>query len=147
MHSSFNKDESALPQLDPEPDVMMDINTTPLIDILLVLIIMLIITIPAQLHSVNLDMPVSQAQKTKEPQVIKISIDEKNHISWNGSLIDSQAELDAKFASIQSNVSDAEVHIRSSAKAKYDTTIKVLASAQRHQIRKIGIVGVDEFSM
>ena len=146
MHSSFNKDESALPQLDPEPDVMMDINTTPLIDILLVLIIMLIITIPAQLHSVNLDMPVNQAQKTKEPEVIKISIDDQNRILWNGISIENQFDLESRFTALSSKQDPAEIHILSSGKAKYGTAIKVLASAQRHQIKKIGIVGIDEFA-
>jgi len=146
MHASFNTDEQLLPQLDPEPEVMMDINTTPLIDILLVLIIMLIITIPPQLHSVNLDMPVNQAQKTKEPVVIKINIDDKNNILWNGSLLESQEEIDSRFKELQSNSENAEIHIRSTGKAKYDTAIRVLASAQRHGIKKIGMVGIEEFN-
>jgi len=146
MHTPFNTNASLLPKLDPEPEVMMDINTTPLIDILLVLIIMLIITIPPQLHSVNLDMPVNQAQKTKEPEVIKISIDDRNHITWNGSAIESQQEIEAKFSALESNKDNAEIHIRSTGKAKYDTAIQVLASAQRHHIKKIGIVGIEEFN-
>jgi biopolymer transport protein ExbD len=146
MNFSSTK-EPLLPHLAPEPDVMMDINTTPLIDILLVLIIMLIITIPAQLHSVNLDMPVNPAQRTKEPNVIKISIDDKNSMSWNGSPIESQDELDARFSNIRLNNENVEIHIRSSARARYDTAIKVLASAQRHEIKKIGIVGLDEFNL
>lgn len=146
MNFSSTK-EPLLPHLAPEPDVMMDINTTPLIDILLVLIIMLIITIPAQLHSVNLDMPVNPAQRTKEPRVIKISIDDKNSMSWNGSPIESQDELDARFSNIRLNNENVEIHIRSSARARYDTAIKVLASAQRHEIKKIGIVGLDEFNL
>jgi biopolymer transport protein ExbD len=146
MNFSSTK-EPLLPHLAPEPDVMMDINTTPLIDILLVLIIMLIITIPAQLHSVNLDMPVSPAQRIKEPRVIKISIDDKSNMSWNGSPIESQDELDARFSNIRLNNENIEIHIRSSARARYDTAIKVLASAQRHEIKKIGIVGLDEFNL
>jgi len=146
MNFSSTK-EPLLPHLAPEPDVMMDINTTPLIDILLVLIIMLIITIPAQLHSVNLDMPVSPAQRIKEPRVIKISIDDKSNMSWNGSPIESQDELDARFSNIRLNNENVEIHIRSSARARYDTAIKVLASAQRHEIKKIGIVGLDEFNL
>jgi len=146
MNFSSTK-EPLLPHLAPEPEVMMDINTTPLIDILLVLIIMLIITIPAQLHSVNLDMPVSPAQRTIEPRVIKINIDDKNNMSWNGSPIESQDELDARFSNIRLNNENVEIHIRSSARAKYYTAIKVLASAQRHEIKKMGIVGLDEFNL
>ena len=146
MNFSSTK-EPLLPHPAPEPEVMMDINTTPLIDILLVLIIMLIITIPAQLHSVNLDMPVNPAQRTIEPRVIKINIDDKNNMSWNGSPIESQDELDARFSNIRLNNENVEIHIRSSARARYDTAIKVLASAQRHEIKKIGIVGLDEFNL
>lgn len=132
--------------MDQEPDVLMDINTTPLIDILLVLIVMLIITIPAQLHSVNLDMPVSQPQKTKVNEVIKISIDEKDRISWNGNLINSDSELEKRFEDIGADSERQEIHVYSNGKAKYEVAIKVMASAQRHQIKKIGIVGIDEFA-
>jgi len=132
--------------MDQEPDVLMDINTTPLIDILLVLIVMLIITIPAQLHSVNLDMPVSQPQKTKVNEVIKISIDEKGRISWNGNLINSDSELEKRFEDIGADSERQEIHVYSNGKAKYEVAIKVMASAQRHQIKKIGIVGIDEFA-
>jgi biopolymer transport protein ExbD len=68
-----------------EPEVMMEINTTPLIDVMLVLLIMLIITIPAQLHSVNLDMPVSSPPTKKiDPVVVKIDVDANSVINWNG---------------------------------------------------------------
>ena len=68
-----------------EPEVMMDINTTPLIDVMLVLIIMLIITIPAQLHSVNLDMPVATSTPQKiDPMVVKIDIEADGGLRRNG---------------------------------------------------------------
>ncbi|OYT97805.1 MAG: biopolymer transporter ExbD, partial [Burkholderiales bacterium PBB1] len=68
-----------------EPEVMIDMNTTPLIDVMLVLLIMLIITIPAQLHSVNLDMPLpSNAAKKVEPVVIRIDVDAASVVNWNG---------------------------------------------------------------
>jgi biopolymer transport protein ExbD len=91
-------------------------------------------------------MPVNQAQKTKEPVVIKISIDDQNRISWNGNSIENQLDLESRFSSLSSREDPSEVHILSSGKAKYDTAIQVLASAQRHQIKKIGIVGIDEFA-
>jgi biopolymer transport protein ExbD len=145
MHNSFNTEETSF-TMDQEPDVLMDINTTPLIDILLVLIVMLIITIPAQLHSVNLDMPVSQPQKTKVNEVIKISIDEKDRISWNGNLISSDSELEKRFEDLSADSERQEIHVYSNGKAKYEVAIKVMASAQRHQIKKIGILGIDEFA-
>ena len=71
-----------------DPDVMMDINTTPLIDVMLVLIIMLIITIPVQLHSVNLNMPVgTPPPPLKEPVVVTIDIDFDGTVLWNGEAV------------------------------------------------------------
>ena len=81
-----------------EPEVMMDINTTPLIDVMLVLLIMLIITIPAQLHSVNLDMPLpSNAAKKVEPVVIRIDVDVASVVNWNGKPVEGRADLEAKL--------------------------------------------------
>jgi biopolymer transport protein ExbD len=81
-----------------EPEVLMDINTTPLIDVMLVLLIMLIITIPAQLHSVNLDMPVSKPPTKKvDPVVIKIDVDANSVINWNGKPLVTRADLDVKL--------------------------------------------------
>ena len=76
-----------------EPEVMMEINTTPLIDVMLVLLIMLIITIPAQLHSVNLDMPVAKPPTKKvDPVVIKVDVGADNVINWNGKPIAGRAD-------------------------------------------------------
>src|SRR5688572_10987497 len=81
-----------------EPDVMMDINTTPLIDVMLVLLVMLIITIPIQLHSVNLNMPVgAPPPKTVEPQVVKIDIDERSVVYWNGLPVVDRNDLEFKM--------------------------------------------------
>jgi len=75
--------------------VMMDINTTPLIDVMLVLLIMLIITIPVQLHSVNLDMPQSATPQTKKPNIVRIEVDARNVVNWNGKPLADRAALDA----------------------------------------------------
>jgi biopolymer transport protein ExbD len=84
-----------------EPEVMMEINTTPLIDVMLVLLIMLIITIPAQLHSVNLDMPVSTPPTKKiDPVVIKIDVDANSVINWNGRPLAGRADLELKLCSL-----------------------------------------------
>ena len=77
-----------------EPEVMLDINTTPLIDVMLVLLIMLIITIPAQLHSVNLDMPVSAPPTKKvDPVVIKIEVKADSTVLWNGKAVGGKDDL------------------------------------------------------
>ena len=128
-----------------EPEVMMEINTTPLIDVMLVLLIMLIITIPAQLHSVNLDMPVNtNAAKKVEPVVIKIDVSAQSVVNWNGKPITSRAELEQKLAEAAVQQPQPELHIRSHAKAKYEAVAGVMASAQRLGLNKLGIVGSEQ---
>ena len=124
-----------------EPEVLMEINTTPLIDILFVFIVMLIITIPAQLHSVNLDMPVSQPQKIIAHEVIKISINEKNQIFWNGHLINSDSKLEEKFSELNDQSQHQEIHVYSNGKAKYEVAIKAwkaMTAAKIHHFLEFG---------
>jgi len=129
-----------------EPEVMMDINTTPLIDVMLVLLIMLIITIPAQLHSVNLDMPVNtNTPKKLDPVVIKIDVNAQSVVNWNGKPIASRAELEQKLSAAAAVQPQPELHIRSHAKAKYEAVAGVMASAQRMGLTKLGIVGSEQF--
>ena len=129
-----------------EPEVMIDMNTTPLIDVMLVLLIMLIITIPAQLHSVNLDMPQpSNAAKKIEPMVIKIDVDAASVIHWNGKSVD-RSELASLLAEAASQRPQPELHIRSHGKAKYEATAAVMASAQRLGLSKLGILGSEQFA-
>jgi biopolymer transport protein ExbD len=129
-----------------EPEVMIDMNTTPLIDVMLVLLIMLIITIPAQLHSVNLDMPQpSNAAKKIEPVVIKIDVDAASVIHWNGKSVD-RSELASLLAEAASQRPQPELHIRSHGKAKYEATAAVMASAQRLGLNKLGILGSEQFA-
>ncbi|PUE26968.1 biopolymer transporter ExbD [Limnohabitans sp. MMS-10A-160] len=129
-----------------EPEVMIDMNTTPLIDVMLVLLIMLIITIPAQLHSVNLDMPLpTNAPKKADPVVVKIDVDANSVINWNGKPVASRAELEAKLKEASAQQPQPELHIRSHAKAKYEAAAAVMASAQRIGLTKLGIVGSEQF--
>jgi biopolymer transport protein ExbD len=130
-----------------EPEVMMDINTTPLIDVMLVLLIMLIITIPAQLHSVNLDMPVATSTPQKvDPVVIKIDIEADASLRWNGQALPNRQALEAKLSEAAALQPQPEVHIRSHGKAKYEAAAMVLASAQRSGLTKLGILGSEKFA-
>lgn len=136
------------PSLNPpeEDELMMDINTTPLIDVMLVLLIMLIITIPPQLHAVNLDMPVaSAAPPPTPPQVIRIDIDANSVISWNGQALADRAALEAQLSQTAALQPQPELHIRSHPKAKYEATAAVLAGAQRQGLNKLGILGTENF--
>ena len=115
-----------------EADVMMDINTTPLIDVMLVLIIMLIITIPVQLHSVNLNMPVGKPPPSqKEPVVVTIDIDFDGTVLWNGEAIHDRGVLESRLAQAAAQADQPEVHIRPNKLVEYKSVAAVLASAQR----------------
>ena len=129
-----------------DPDVMLDINTTPLIDVMLVLLVMLIITIPIQLHSVNLNMPTGNPPPPLVlPEVVKLDIDEESRVYWNGEVLPDRPTLEAKMtASAQQSV-QPEVHLRPDKSARYAVVASVMASAQRLGLTKIGIVGSEQF--
>ena len=130
-----------------EPEVLLDINTTPLIDVMLVLLIMLIITIPAQLHSVNLDMPVATQRPPKlDPVVIQIEIEADASLRWNGQALPDRQALQARLAQAAALQPQPELHIRSHAKAKYEAAAFVLASAQRAGLTQLGLVGSERFA-
>jgi len=129
-----------------EPEVMMDINTTPLIDVMLVLIIMLIITIPVQLHSVNLNMPVgTPPPPLQEPVVITIDIDFDGTVSWNGEAVPDRNQLEARLSQAAAQADQPEVHIRPNKLVEYKSVAAVLASAQRLGVTKLGMVGNEQY--
>ena len=130
-----------------EPEVMMDINTTPLIDVMLVLLIMLIITIPVQLHSINLDMSTGTPPPAiKKPTIVRIEIDARNVVHWNEKTLTDRAELDTLLQLASQQQPQPEVHIKPQGKAKYEAVAGVLASAQRNGLTKLGIVGSEQFA-
>ena len=129
-----------------EPDVMIDINTTPLIDVMLVLLVMLIITIPIQLHAVNLNMPVGiPPPQLVKPEVVKIDIDPSSQIYWNAEAVPNRADLEERLRTIATVDPQPELHIRPDRRAKYDVVAAVLASAQRLGVTKLGIIGSEQF--
>ena len=129
-----------------EDEPMMDINTTPLIDVMLVLIIMLIITIPVQLHSVNLNMPVgTPPPPLKEPVVVTIDIDFDGTLSWNGEAVPGRDQLEARLAQAAALPDQPEVHIRPNKLVEYKNVAAVLASAQRLGVTKLGMVGNEQY--
>ena len=126
---------------------MCDINTTPLIDVLLVLLVTLIITLPLQTHAVKLDLPQNRNQQLPpvQPEVIDLEIDFDGTIVWNGTPVSLQ-QVDGYFASESSKDPQPEIHLNPDGMAKYDVVAKVLASAQRNRMTKIGFVNISEFS-
>ena len=129
-----------------DPEVMIDINTTPLIDVMLVLLVMLIITIPIQLHSVNLNMPTGNPPPPLVlPEVVKIDIDPTSVVYWNGEAVTDRAALEEKMKAAAAQAVQPEVHLRPDKRAKYAIVAGVMASAQRIGLTKIGIVGSEQF--
>ncbi|WP_195796916.1 biopolymer transporter ExbD [Roseateles sp. DAIF2] len=129
-----------------EPEVMLDVNTTPLIDVMLVLLVMLIITIPIQLHSVNLDMPAGNPPPpTKEPIVHEVFIDFDGTVSWDGVALANQASVEAKLAEIAAEADQPEVHIKPNKLVEYGSVAAVMAAAQRLGVKKMGMVGNEQF--
>ena len=128
---------------DDEP--MMEMNMTPLIDVLLVLLVMFIITIPVMTHAVKLDMPrPTNAPKLSEPVVIQLEIDFDGTVLWNGSPVTVDS-LDGYFRREAANDPQPELHIRPNKRASYDVVARVLAAAQRNGLLKIGFVGNEQF--
>ena len=129
-----------------EAEVMVEINTTPLIDVMLVLLIMLIITIPIQLHSVNLNMPVgTPPPPTEPPQVVTIDVDFDGTIYWNGDMVANKAALEAKMVDAAARPIQPEIHLRPNKLAEYKDVAAVMASAQRLGLVKLGLVGNEQF--
>ena len=134
------------PSCSSDMDVMIDINTTPLIDVMLVLLVMLIITIPIQLHSVNLNMPTGNPPPPLVlPDVVKLDIDDQSRVYWNGEVVDDRPTLEAKMSASAHQPVQPEVHLRPDKSAKYSVVAGVMASAQRLGLTKIGIVGSEQF--
>lgn len=128
-----------------EPQVMMDINTTPLIDVMLVLLVMLIITIPIQLHAVNLEMPVgTPPTNLVKPEKIQIDIDERSVVYWQGLPVTAQ-ELDVNMTSVAAQQVQPEVHLRPNKASQYAVFANVLSSTKRLGLTKIAVIGSEQF--
>ena len=130
-----------------EPDVMVDINTTPLVDVLLVLLVMLIITIPVQLHSVTLEMPGGMPPpQTVRPVVVKLDVLPTGQVLWDGEPLADRTALDARLRDAAAQPTPPEIHVRPDRLARYDLVAGVLAASQREGLQKIGIVGSEQFA-
>lgn len=128
-----------------EPEVMMDINTTPLIDVMLVLLVMLIITIPIQLHSVNLDLPVGVPPSAMvAPDKVQIDIDAQGIVHWQGAPVNAET-LEAHMAAMAHQQMQPEIHVRPNKAAQYAVFAAVLAATKRNGLTKIAVIGSEQF--
>ena len=128
-------------------DIMCDMNTTPLIDVMLVLLVMLIVTIPIQTHAVKLDLPQGAPPPPSDimPEVVNLEIDFDGTVIWNGTPVPNRAQLDRYFQDTAAKIPQPEVHLRPNRLAKYDAVARTLADAQRLGVTKIGFVGNDQY--
>jgi len=124
-----------------------DINTTPLIDVMLVLLVMMIITIPIQLHTVNLNLPVTQAPPppSTPPQVVHIDIDPSSTVFWNGRPVAGEADLVQQLQAAAATAEQPEVHVRPDKGARYDTFASVMVAINQAGLQKLGVVGSEQF--
>jgi biopolymer transport protein ExbD len=129
-----------------EGSPMMEINTTPLIDVMLTLLVMLIMTIPVMTHATKLDMPQSNNPPPPiRPEVIQIDIDFDGTIVWNGTVVTGIPQLETYFKSERFKEPQPEIHLRPDRRSRYEVTALVMAAAQRNQMKKMGFVNVSEF--
>jgi biopolymer transport protein ExbD len=131
-----------------EGGVMCEINTTPLIDVMLVLLVTLILSLPIMTHAVKLDMPPpnpNQPPPPVQPDIINLDIYYDGTVSWNGQTIPSLDELEQQFQVAAAKDPQPELHLAPDSHVKYDVVAKVLAAAQRNHMSKIGFVNTSEF--
>lgn len=128
---------------------VLDMNVVPLIDVLLVLIIMFIVTIPVMTHAVKLDMPrpnPNAVEPPAPPEVIELEVDYDGTVLWNQNIVSGLGMLEQYFRQEAAKDPQPELHIRANRRAKYDVVAKVLALAQRQGVSKIGFVGMEQFA-
>jgi biopolymer transport protein ExbD len=128
-----------------DPEVMVDMNTTPLIDVMLVLLIMLIITIPIQTHAVKLDLPAGNPPPPPAPpEVVTVDVDFDGTILWNDEVVD-RPGLDARILTAAAQPVQPELHLRPNKLVTYKYVAAVMADAQRLGLTKLSLVGNEQF--
>ncbi len=126
---------------------MVNMNLVPLIDVMLVLLILFIVTIPIQTHAVKLDMPTPTAAPPQDASiVIDLEVDFDGTVIWNGSPVPNRATLRAFLETVGVQDPQPEIHLRPNRLARYETVARVLADAQSLGVTKIGFVGTGEFA-
>ena len=125
---------------DDTDEVMNEINMTPLVDVMLVLLIIFMITVPVMKHAVNIDLPraTNQPQDAK-PQTIRLSVDEKGQYFWN-EIPASDEAVQAQLKTAATQTPQPELHIRGDKAVRYERVAQVMAAAQLAGVKKIGFI-------
>ncbi len=125
---------------DDDGDVMSEINMTPLVDVMLVLLIIFIITVPVINHAVKLDLPKASSQKEEmKPQKISLSINADGALTWNGESVPLEG-LDARMEASAALQPQPELHLQVDKRAEYDHVAQLLSAASRHGLGKVAFV-------
>ena len=125
---------------------MVEMNTTPLIDVMLVLLTLLIITLPIQTHAVKLDMPAPNPNPpTVIPETVELVVDFDGTVLWNGTAVD-RGTMQAYMRDAALKTPQPEIHVSPNRLAKYDAVARVLADAQRLGATSIGFTGIDQYN-
>ena len=120
---------------------MAEINTTPLVDVMLVLLVIFIITAPLLTHAVKLDLPTAQAPAAAEkPETVTLSIDAQGRLFWNNEPLADDAALEARFADAAAKKPQPELHLRADRETRYQRIAEVMSSAQAAGLAKMGFV-------
>jgi biopolymer transport protein ExbD len=125
---------------DDTDEVMNEINMTPLVDVMLVLLIIFIITVPVMKHSVNIDLPraSNEAQNVK-PETVRLTVDAQGIYYFNEAKIE-DAELSPRLLAAAAQNPQPELHIRGDKSVRYERVAQAMAAAQRAGLRKIGFI-------
>jgi biopolymer transport protein ExbD len=137
--ASFERRNGAAP--------VAEINMVPLIDVMLVLLVMLIITIPIQLHSVGMELPAgAPPPQASVPLVVRIEVTADNQVLWDGQPLADRQDLFDHLKAAASLPEQPEIHLQAQGTTKYDTVAAVLTASQRLGLQKIGVVGLEAFA-
>jgi biopolymer transport protein ExbD len=128
-----------------DSDPIVDMNTTPLVDVMLVLLILFIITLPVMTNSTNLHIGTGPVLPQPQREAITLSIDFDGTILWNGAVVQDLGQLERYFRVEAGKSEQAEVHVLPDRRASYDTVAQVLAIAQRSGMQRIGFAGQERF--
>ncbi|MDB5750904.1 MAG: biopolymer transporter ExbD [Ramlibacter sp.] len=125
---------------DDTDEVMNEINMTPLVDVMLVLLIIFIITVPVMKHSVNIELPrASSEPQDAKPETIRLSVDAQGQYFWNEQML-AEAELAPRLRAAAARTPQPELHLRGDKDARYEWVAQALAAAQTSGLRKIGFI-------
>jgi biopolymer transport protein ExbD len=120
------------------------LNTTPLIDVMLVLLIMFIVTIPIMTHKVEVDLPTTPSEPRPPPEVHVLAMDGAGRLAWDGVPL-GEAALPARLAGFKARGPDVELHFRAEGETRYEDFDRVLAVLKRAEIERLGFVGNERF--